>query len=455
MDLRHKLTLLFVGLVALIMALSSLAIYYFSADYRKEDFYTRLHYKGQTAARLLLEVEEVDVNLLRKIQGSSPTSLYSEKLVIYNYLDEVLFTTDTHGVVQPKPVQLDRIRLEGEQRWKQSGHEVIGFLFVDTYDRFVVVSAAQDYYGWRKLRNLRVVLALTFAGGVIAATLLGWFFAGKALKPITHVLEEVGRIGAHSLDTRLKAPDNKDEIGRLVLTFNSFLERLEKAFGIQKNFIANASHEMRTPLTIISGQLEVLLMQERSAEEYKQTLHSVYDDIKNLNTTSNRLLLLTLAHSEVARNDMRSERIDEIAWQSRSEVLRRNEAYRIEVSIDERMDTEEQLSIWGNAQLLKTAMTNLLDNACKYSSDHHARLHITEEQGALLLQVIDRGIGIPLDEQEAVFEPFHRASNARSFRGRGIGLSLVARITELHRGHIALHSIPSEGSTFTMRLPRS
>lgn len=453
MDIRKRLTLLFLGIVALILLLSSGAIYFFSAEYRSEDFYNRLLNKGQAAARLLLEVDEVDADLLRKIQENSPQSLYQEKLLIYDYQNEKLFSTDVEEVLHVDDDLLDRIRLEGEVRYTDAGHEVLGFMFIDTFDRIVVIAAAKDYYGLRKMSNLRLVLALVFAGGLLIASLLGWFYAGRALRPISKVVSEVRLIGVDNLHLRIDQGENADEIGRLAATFNEMLDRLEKGFTMQKNFIANASHELRTPLTVISGQLEVLLMQSRTEAEYQRTVQSVYDDIRSLNAMSNRLLLLAQSHSETARKDTEPERIDEIAWLARAEVLKRSEQYSVDIVIDENIESDEQLTVKGNAQLLKTALLNLMDNACKYSNDHHVMVSIQCKGEVALLTFADKGIGIPADEVDGIFEPFQRASNAIIYTGRGIGLSLVKRIVELHGGRITLHSILGEGSTFSIELP--
>jgi len=452
MEIRKKLTYLFVGIVALILLFSSLAIYYFSADHREEDFYNRLHDKGRNTAKLLLEVEEVDAALLQKIEAGSPQSLHEEKLLIYNYKDEILYSSDDFSELTITSEILDRIRLEDEIRYSDKGHEVLGFMFLDTYDRFVVIAAAKDVVGFRKISNLRLILIIVFAGGVVIATLLGWVYAGRALNPISKVVSEVEQISIANLDRRIDEGNSQDEIARLASTFNKMLSRLEKAFTMQKNFIANASHELRTPLTVITGQLEVMLMQERTSDEYRQTMVSVFEDIKNLNTTSNRLLLLAQANSEIARKDIKPVRIDEVAWLARTEVLKRDSKYNIDIVPDEGLDDAAKLTVNGNEQLLKTAITNLLDNGCKYSDNHHVRLDISFAQNQVILKFSDKGIGIPKEDIKRIFEPFHRAGNAITYKGHGIGLSLVARIAELHEGIISVESEPEKGTVFTFIL---
>lgn len=453
MEIRKRLTYLFVVIVALILLLSSLAIYFFSADYRQEDFYNRLRSKGRNTAKLLIEVDEVNADLLLRIELDNPESLSEEKLIIYNYSNTVLFNTDQHNEIKVSQALLDEIRLEGEVKFETNGYEVLGSMFSDRYDRFVVITAAKDTYGLSKMKNLRNILFIVFISGIGLASLTGWIYAGRSLKPMSRVVSEVDRITISSLNLRLATEGSQDEIARLAATFNKMLDRLEKAFKMQKDFISNASHELRTPLTAITGQLEVLLLKPRNETEYTASIKSVLEDIKNLNRTSNRLLLLAQANSDSALSNMTPVRVDELTWQARSEVLRRDEKYQVEVTVSEEMDDEEYFMVNGNEQLLKTALINLMDNGCKYSDDNSVKVSMLNEFGMFVISFTNTGIGIhPLDLKQ-IWEPFNRGRNAMHRRGHGIGLSLVRRISEIHNGDIEVISELNTGATFTLSLP--
>ncbi len=453
MQIRKKLTYRFISIVEVILFFSSLAIYISAADYRKDDFYNRLLNKGQNTAKLLIEVAEVDADLLHKIEDDNPMSLPEEKIIIYNYKNERLFNTDEENELKVDNELIDRIRLEEEIRFEQQQLEAVGFMFTDTYDRFVVIVAGKDIYGLNKLRNLRNILLFVFASGIVIISISGWIYAGKALSPISKVIERVNRISITSLDLRLEEGAANDEIVQLAHTFNDMLERLEKAFKMQKDFIANASHELRTPLTAITGQLEVVLMQNRNEEEYRNTMISVLDDMKNLNNISNRMLMLAQASSESSRVDFIKIRVDDILWQVQAELIRRNPAYRITISFADSMDDEEQLTITGNEQLLKSAFSNLMENGCKYSNDHAVHVFVRPAPLRLHLIFSDRGIGIAPDDLRHIFEPFHRGSNALGYKGHGIGLSLVDRIVRLHEGDISVKSNLGEGAVFDISFP--
>ncbi|WP_339815710.1 HAMP domain-containing sensor histidine kinase [uncultured Imperialibacter sp.] len=452
MQIRDKLTFLFLLIVALIMGASSLAIYYLSAQYRKQEFYERIENKARNVAKLLIEVEEVDAELLRKIEENNPVSLPNEEITIFDYQNQVLYSSEGVQTVEVNEALLNRIRLEGEVRFVFGNQEVLGVLFTDQYDRVVVVASATDIFGYRKLNNLRNVLFIVFGAGLLFTFISGRIFAQRTLSPISRVIAQVDAIGISNLSSRVDEGNQTDELAQLAGTFNDMLDRLEEAFKLQKNFIANASHELRTPLTAITGQLEVTLLSDRTAEDYKRTVNSVLDDIKNLNYLSNRLLLLAQASSESVESSFGSIRVDELLWQSAGELQKRNPSYKVSISFNEDLE-DDQMTIVGNEQLIKTALLNLMDNGCKYSDPHEVQVSVEPDGGQLVLTFRDFGIGIDEEEQELIFEPFHRGSNAQNIKGHGIGLSLVQRIVKLHEGTLTLISKKGKGSTFTLTLP--
>ncbi|HLF65262.1 MAG TPA: HAMP domain-containing sensor histidine kinase [Saprospiraceae bacterium] len=453
MQIRQKLTYQFILVVALILFLSSLAIYYFSADYRKDGFYTRLHNKASNTAKLLIEVAEVDANLLKKIETDNPTSLPKEKIIIYNRQDEVLYSTDAEQAIKIPNGLLDSIRSEKEIRYMQGEYEVLGFMFSDKDEGFVVVAGAVDIYGLNKLRNLRTILITVFGVSIILVFISGWVYAGRALQPISRVIDQVDEITITSLNLRVHEGNGQDEIAKLANTFNNMLERLETAFKMQKIFIANASHELRTPLTAITGQLDVALMNERTIVEYQHIMTSVLEDIKNLNHVSNRLLLLAQTTTETTGVDFKPLRADDIIWQVKSELTRRNPDYKIHVSLDEGLKDDSQLTMMGNEQLIKTAINNVVDNGCKYAPDHRVHICIRAKENQIVLEFADKGIGIEPQDLKHIFEPFYRGKNALLIKGHGIGLSLVERIINLHKGTIQVDSKSGQGSTFTISFP--
>lgn len=453
MEIRKKLLYQFITIVALILLVSSLAIYIAFSGIRREEFYDRLDSKSKMVAQMLIEIDEIDAELLKKIEKNNPVSLPNEKIIIYDYQNNIVYSTDEEYVLQIAPGLIDDVRLNDAVRLKQNPYEILGQFYAGQYDRYVVFAAATDIFGLGKLKRLRIILLIVFSVSLIIVFFSGRIFASRALKPISNIMTQVDNIGIANLNARVSEGNGKDELARLAQTFNKMLDRLEAAFKTQKNFISNASHELRTPLTVITGQLEVVLMNARKNEEYRNTIVSVLEDIKNLNQISNRLLLLAQASSDFSEEDFSQIRIDEIIWQARKEILKRHDNYQIHFNFSETINDDMQLTIKGNELLIKTAFSNLMDNGCKYSGNHTAEIFIHNDNNHVILHFTDKGIGIPEDEINMIFQPFYRASNAIGFKGHGIGLSLVEKIITLHKGNISVKSEVMKGTEFTLYLP--
>jgi signal transduction histidine kinase len=452
MQIKDKLTLLFIGIVALILGVATLTIYYSSAQYRKEEFYSRMESKARNVAQLLIDVEEVDAELLHKIEKNSPVSLPNEEIIILNYKNQILYKSADKIPLNLSKAILDKIRVQEVVRYNEGPYEVLGFLYADKLDRVVVLSAAVDIYGYSKLQNLRNVLLGVFGTGLLLTFISARFFSHRALKPISEIIKQMEKIGIDNLSSRLNLGNGKDEIARLAQTFNAMLQRLEAAFVMQKNFIANASHELRTPLTSVTGQLELSLMQHRTEREYISTIKSVLEDIKNLNLLSDRLLLLAQTSSEIPNGSFSKIRVDEVLWQSVSEINKRNPLYQTHILFDQQLD-EDRLWILGNEHLLKIAFINLMDNGCKYSELQEVKVKLLAGDKFIQVKFLDQGIGIPSEDLEHIFEPFHRGKNVQKIKGHGIGLSLVKQIAKLHKGILAVNSQDGNGSEFTLLFP--
>ena len=453
MEIRKKLIYQFTGIVAFILLFSLIAIYFSFSQARKEEFYDRLGRKAKLVAQMLIDIEEIDLDLLKRIERNNPSNLHAEKIVIYNYKNKKIYSTDDENLLKISGDRIKQVRLEKETRFRQGAHEVYGQLYTGHFDRIVVFAAATDIFGINKLKWLRIIMFFVFVLSLGIVYFAGRLFAARALSPISNIVQQVKSIEASNLDARLDEGNDKDEIAHLAKTFNKMLERLESAFRTQKNFIANASHELRTPLTVITGQLEVVLMKARSNEEYLEILILVLNEIKNLNLLSNKLLLLAQASTDQARLNFNPVRIDDILWKARNEIISRHENYLIDIDFGEGIDDDSKLSVSGNETLLKTALSNLMDNACKYSENHRAEVKMDASGDWLVLRFIDEGIGISDNEMKLIFQPFYRSKNALNISGHGIGLSLVEKIVSLHKGKINFSSKLGKGSSFTVHFP--
>jgi signal transduction histidine kinase len=453
MQIRARLTLQFLLTGGIIMIIASFAIYLSTASFRKDDFNNRLRNSALSKANLLFQMYEVDYKRVMKIEKDDPVNLHNEKIIILNFRNDTIYSSDENSEIKIKQSIIEQVKSGYKVTFRQEMYEVTGILYFTNYDRFVIIAAATDNEGSLHLEKLKIILIIVCLVSLLLFFIGGWYSSGRAIKPISDVVKKVEEISISSLNLRVFEGKGTDEIGRLAKTFNQMLERLEVSFATQKNFIANASHELRTPLTSINGQLEVLMLKDRSAAEYKSTLVSVLKDIKSLIYLSNRLLLIARTSAEGPMNLNDRIRIDEIIWQARDELQRFNSDYQINISIDHSLTDSDQMIVLGDEYLLKVAVSNIIDNACKYSHQHTVDIKFHHIEKWIEVIFDDAGIGISEEDLLKVFEPFYRSRNDLSISGYGIGLPLVSQIIKNHKGKIKLSSQIGKGTRVTVLIP--
>jgi signal transduction histidine kinase len=453
MSLRTRLTLLFTALVSALLGVFCVVIYGAGEVYRREEFYERLRAEALTSAELLFGKETISPELYKLLDKNHMTVLNEEEIIIYNYLSQKVYESGTDYLTVTKAT-LDRVRVEKEVRWREGAREIVGVLFTDRYNHFVVFASAVDKYGFLKQRNLGLVLAAGWLLAVGVVFAVGRFFAGKSLQPIARIVERIDAITASRLDLRLHEGNGRDEIAQLSARFNRMLDRLEDAFRAQRSFVSYASHELRTPLTAITGQIEVALLSDDEADELRATLRSILDDVRQLNRLTNGLLSLADVSRDESAVTFGPLHFDDLLWQVRSELLRVQAACTVRVELAETGEIETDFTLAGNEPLLRVVVFNLIENACKFSPDHTVAVRLTARPTEVELRVHNFGPAIPEAELPNIFIPFQRGSNAHRVPGHGIGLPLIERIVRLHRGRLTVDSTETTGTTFTLTLPR-
>lgn len=364
---------------------------------------------------------------------------------IYRSNDTINFHIDVNRVKE--------VLKSKEVRFGVDDLEVLGTVFVTPEGRIVVFAGAVDQYSAENAKDLKNILIALFLLFVFIVVISGWFFAGRAVNPISEVIKQVDLLSPKRLEQRLENTTSEDEIGKMVATINRLLERIENAFKLQKTFIANVSHELKNPLTKISSQLEVSLLNERKTDEYKKTIASVLEDTQDLAAITESLLELNKISISDYQASFQTIRVDEILWESRSLTLKLNSAYKVQIDTQFMPDDEELLHIKGDEKLVLTAIKNLLENACKFSSNKLAKASIQTEDKFIVIKIKNEGKGIPEADIPYIFQPFFRAENTASSKGYGIGLSLVERIVLLHNGQIFVQSELNGITEFTIRFP--
>ncbi|HEV2667863.1 MAG TPA: ATP-binding protein, partial [Blastocatellia bacterium] len=307
-------------------------------------------------------------------------------------------------------------------------------------------------------RRTLILLGIAIPLVLLLGSYGGLLLANQALRPVDRMTRAAEQIAAGDLSERVPEPAQMDELGRLAVTFNYMIARLQAAFERQKQFTSDASHELRTPLAVMRGDIEITLRRERSAEEYKRALTSNLEEIMRLSRLVEDLLML--ARGDTGRIELRCEPVD------LNDVCRRMAEY-IAPLADQRDQTltyepppgAETAPVMVSVDLLriKQLLLNLLDNAIKYTERRgRVALGLKTEDKVAVITVSDTGRGIPPEDLPHIFERFFRRSAKtadRTAAGFGLGLSIVKWIVDSHGGRIEAKSEVGKGTVFTVRLP--
>ncbi|MDA0328092.1 MAG: ATP-binding protein [Gemmatimonadetes bacterium] len=308
-------------------------------------------------------------------------------------------------------------------------------------------------------RNGMLVRAAAFLGLLTvllaAATFAGsWWLAGSAVLPIHAVIDQAEEIGARSLDRRIQAYADTVEYRRLVDVLNTMLGRIQGSFEAQRRFAADASHEMRSPLTAMRGEIEIALRRERDREEYVRVLGSTLEEVVRLTAITEDLL--TLARSDAGAMSPRLEVAD--AAGVVLAVVERLRPRAVSKGVALNVAAEPAITAVIDGGLLGQAAWNLMDNALKFTpSGGRVDVSVVAVDGQVVLTVEDTGPGLGEVEQATVFARFYRADSARThgreMGGTGLGLAIVKAVAEAHGGEANAEDRPTGGARFTVRLP--
>jgi signal transduction histidine kinase len=329
-----------------------------------------------------------------------------------------------------------------------------GIRYKSKSGNYIVITIAENYFEDNQAQNL--INTLLFA--IIAASLLSLYIAlyytKNIYKPISSITEQVKEISSENLHLRLNDSSNRnEELNELAGTFNDMLDRIETSFETQNNFISNASHEFRTPLTAIIGETDVVLSKPRMPEEYIDSLKIILQEAEKLDHKTKALLFLaqTGFNGKVQKFD--KIRIDQLLWDVAENLENLNSKNKVFLDLELLPENPMKLKVNGNDQLLHLAFSNIISNGCKYSNYNTVTVSIGASDDFVYIVIKDNGIGIPEDEMKYIYDPFFRASNTKNYEGYGIGLPLTRNIIRMHNGKIEVKSLENNGTTVQITLP--
>ena len=464
-SVRTRLTLWYAGVLALSLVAFALVVYYAAARifYARQD--ESLRSTAKTVASAYMQELEEEGSAVKANEVVLAQMVFPDRYV--EVTDEEGHVVASSGNLAGRPITIPKETLS-EARLRGAAFMVDKSFAGDSHGlRLAVVQMFPSQgkpLGFAVVaESLSVIdegleqLRLNFFAGVpiilLLASLGGYFLSRKSLSPIALMNEQTRRITAKSLSSRLDVANPHDEVGLLATTINALLARLDAAFKEQQRFIADASHELRTPVAVLRGETEVALGQERSANEYQESLALIKDEAEWLSRIVENLFVL--ARQPVDAQSLVNEpvRLNEVVAECAraAQVLATRKGLRLNVG-----GALEEVNLNGDDEMLKRMLLNLLDNAVKYTAPGgEIGVKLASRNGSAQIVVTDTGIGISPEDQQRIFDRFYRVDKARSraLGGAGLGLSIARWIVEAHGGTLSVESAPGHGSAFTVEIP--
>jgi two-component system, OmpR family, sensor kinase len=308
-----------------------------------------------------------------------------------------------------------------------------------------------------ELESLRGILGYVVPLSLVVAGIGGWFLAGRSLSPVVSMADRARRIGVESLNARLPVANPRDELGLLAETFNELLARLETSVEQQRQFMADASHELRTPVTIARTAARVALQQPtRRESEYRETLEIVEQETIRLSRIVDDMFILTRADAGNYPVRTTLMYLDEVV----DDAVRAARVVASSRDVSITAECVQSSAFTGDEELIHRLIVNVLDNAIRYSPARGTvRVALDHAADVYAVSVSDQGPGIAAEAQSKIFERFYRVDTARTHDGRsdggaGLGLALARWIATVHGGDVRLAASSRLGSTFVITLPR-
>ena len=448
MRISTRLSIKFSTISSTIFIAFASTVYFFSSNYRQRDFQERLKERIVITEKIFLEKETFSPIELEKINNQFLHTLpkETEEVILIKHGREPVFKYD-----YPREIK-NKLLVKEIYNFENNDAQGASRIFQVNGKNYLIIVTAVDQIGLQNLFFLRNIILLLALIGIPLIFIGSFIISKRALLPISKKIDKANSISASNLNQRLIVYNSNDELGKMAIAFNKLLDRLEASFEAQKSFIRNASHEIRNPLTAIMGEAEVAISKSRSNNEYLESLTIVLNEAERLNATVNNLLQLSKV--EGSEENIRYEpiRFDEFLNELKESFDFLNPKNKIKLNVPE-VSEKVTFTISGNKNLLKTAIINLFDNACKFSNNGKVYIALSQNSSNLTLTITDNGIGIDKKDIEKITTPFYRGNNARKIKGSGSGLSLSSKIINLHKGTLEVKSSSEIGTEVRVNLP--
>ena len=463
---RGRLTLWYVSALALILVLFGVAVYVMLSR--------ALHRRVDQGLRSTIEISITSLTHDTQ-EGQSPPSAAQSTAAELSHPQQAMMIFDDNGQLLATHPGEEELQIQTPDRSTIPETDVLLYTIADSGTknenhriavrrvtippagtRYIILASQPLKPIEDELESLREILYLAAPLVLLVAGFGGWFLARQGLAPVTAMARSARQIGAGSLDQQLPVVNPRDELGQLATTFNDLLGRLNAAFEEQRRFMADASHELRNPLSVISTAAGVTLKKEhRAEEEYREALQIVAEQTRRLSRIVNDMFMLARADAGQYPLRKRTLYLNDLL----EEVARAGAVLASDRRASVQLTNLPEAVFHGDEDLLRQMLLNLVDNAVKFTPSAGAvTLNLERRNDEYLLSVGDTGPGIPAEARQHIFERFYRADRARTRAedgGAGLGLAIARWIARAHDGDIELGDSGGAGTKFVIRLPLS
>ncbi|GEJ46861.1 HAMP domain-containing sensor histidine kinase [Chryseobacterium sp. ON_d1] len=450
MTLRNRFTLISSLSFGIVSIITSAVIFFAYYDSTKIFYFEKLRNTALISAIYYLEKDELPKDRHAQIKKEYNHLIQNNRVAVYNQNNKVTFGHNLNDK-NIKLSHLKAVRNNKGLQFMSDNQFYYGIFYPDNQGDFVVfVKSPNDSFQSQILR-LAIIMLSVLIVGLLVIYFLSRYLSKVVYKPISNVVERINKVDYNNISTAITSTNTNDEVEELIKSYNKLLGRISENVLLQQNFINYVSHEFKTPLAAISGNLEVFAQKDRTPEEYREVAKESLENVYEIENILNNLLLMSgMTKLESSHQPMR---VDELIWKIYEKLEPKAKENNSSIKIELKVTKPALLEFPGNETLLYLALYNIVENAIKYSFDKPVVITLSEKDSQLHIRVKDEGRGIPSEDLAKISETFYRGKNVDTVKGSGIGLSLSKNIFDHHNIQMEIDSIVNVGTSVLLKFP--
>ncbi|PWN68261.1 sensor histidine kinase [Chryseobacterium phosphatilyticum] len=450
MTLRSRFTLISSLSFGIVSIITSAVIFFAYYDSTKIFYFEKLRNTALISAIYYLEKDELPKNRHAQIKKEYNHLIQNNRVAVYNGNNEVTFGHNLNDR-NIKPSHLQAVRTNKVVQFMSDNQFYYGIFYPDNQGDFVVFVKSPNDSFQSQIWRLSIIMISVLVLGLLVIFFLSRYLSKIVYKPISNVVERINKVDYNNISTAITSTNTNDEIEDLIKSYNKLIGRISENVLLQQNFINYVSHEFKTPLAAISGNLEVFAQRDRTPEEYHQVAKESLENVFEIENILNNLLLMSgMTKLEASHQQVR---VDELIWKIYEKLQLKAKENNSSIKIQLEVTKPSLLEFPGNETLLYLAVYNIVENSIKYSCDKPVTLILSEKSNHLYIEIRDEGRGIPPDDLMKITETFYRGKNVDSVKGSGIGLSLSKSIFDHHHIVMKIDSTVNIGTSVLLEFP--